>query len=52
MAIEDILLEFVGWPALGGIIAAAVCAKYISQRHYAIIFFGVLGALFTRGILP
>ncbi len=51
MTPEDLLMKFVGWPALIAIIAAIICAKFVSKRPYVIIFFGILGALVGYGFV-
>ena len=50
MAIEDLLLKCVGFPAVIGFIAAIVCAVWISKRPFVIILFAILGILIGLGI--
>ena len=50
MAIEDLVLKFVGVPALFGIVSAIICAKLVSKKPYVIILFAALGILIGLGI--
>ena len=50
MTIEDVLMKFVGLPAVIAILVAILCVKFISKKPYVIILFAILGLFVGLGI--
>ncbi len=49
MPIEDNVMNFVGLPAIFGVVFAIIGARLINDRPYVVILFAILGLLIGYG---